>query len=248
MPTTRPKEDNQASPTKEAGYATAAEQGGKPLKPALTLPVLLDEARRFAEIESSYPEPVLFGVDNGKAIGTYFEHKFRAHLLNQYAFGHGNSARGIDFPELDVDMKTTSINQPQSSCPYKAARQKIFGLGYCLIVFVYQKTDDPTTRTGVLDILHTIYVEKHRTADFQMTTGLRQIIENKGNEDDIVAFIQDKNLPVDEIEARAIAEELLSGAPLEEGYLTISNALQWRLQYSRVIAEAGRVEGLLRVR
>jgi len=31
------------------------------------------------------------------------------------------------------------------------------------------------------------------------------------------------------------------------GYLTISNALQWRLQYSRVIEQAGKVEGVLRL-
>lgn len=31
-------------------------------------------------------------------------------------------------------------------------------------------------------------------------------------------------------------------------YLTISNALQWRLQYSRVIAQAGAVDGIIRVR
>ena len=31
------------------------------------------------------------------------------------------------------------------------------------------------------------------------------------------------------------------------GYLTISNALQWRLQYSRVIEQAGRVGGVQRI-
>jgi hypothetical protein len=33
-----------------------------------------------------------------------------------------------------------------------------------------------------------------------------------------------------------------------QGYLTVSNALQWRLQYGRVIAEAGKVDGILRLR
>lgn len=96
-------------------------------------------------------------------------------------------------------------------------------------------------------MMHTIFVDKSRTADFQMTRGLRQIVENDGNEDDIVAFLQDKNLPVDEIEARDIAEAVLREPPLQ-GYLTISNALQWRLQYGRVISQAGTVEGIERVR
>ena len=47
-----------------------------------------------------------------------------------------------------------------------------------------------------------------------------------------MAFMQDKMLPVDEIEVHRIAQELLK-APPEQGYLTISNALQWRLQYGK---------------
>jgi hypothetical protein len=35
--------------------------------------------------------------------------------------------------------------------------------------------------------------------------------------------------------------------PPKVGYLTISNALQWRLQYSRVIQEAGNADGVIRI-
>ena len=80
-----------------------------------------------------------------------------------------------------------------------------------------------------------------------MTTGLRQIVQNNGNEDEIIAFLTDKNLPVDSIEAKEIAQDVLKSPP-EVGYLTISNALQWRLQYSRVIAQAGQVTGVIKVR
>ena len=45
-------------------------------KPALTIKTLLSEARKFSRIESSHPEPTIFGVTDGKAIGTYLEHKF----------------------------------------------------------------------------------------------------------------------------------------------------------------------------
>ncbi len=54
-------------------------------------------------------------------------------------------------------------------------------------------------------------------------------------------------LPVDDIGASNLADELLSNPP-EIGYLTISNALQWRLQYSRVIERADSVSGVLRLR
>jgi hypothetical protein len=50
-------------------------------------------------------------------------------------------------------------------------------------------------------------------------------------------------LPVDEIGAWSIVDELLSHPP-QLGYLTISNALQWRLQYGRAIEQAGSIAGI----
>lgn len=216
------------------------------LLPKMTLDDLLREARDFATHESSHHEPTLFGVTDGKAVGTYFEHKFRSHLHTKYAFEEGSSAKGIDFPELLVDMKVTSLRQPQSSCRFESARQKIYGLGYSLLVFVYEKSDDPVTKTGSLGITHIVFVDSARTADFQTTTGLRKIIENSGNADDVTAFFHDRFLPVDDITAQELAEEILAKPP-ETGYLTISNALQWRLQYRRVIDKAGEINGIQRV-
>lgn len=217
------------------------------MKSPLTMDVLLKEAAIFTEIESKYDEPALYGVTDGKAVGTYLEHKFTAYLLNAYEYTSGNSALGIDLPGLEVDIKVTSVRQPQSSCPFKSARQKIFGLGYNLLVFVYEKFDDDAARTGRLNMQHTIFVDKERTADFQMTRGLREIIERDGNTEDVIAFMMDKNLPVDDIEANNIAAEIIRNPPLQ-GYLTISNALQWRLQYGRVIQQAGAVTGIHRIR
>jgi hypothetical protein len=213
----------------------------------LTKSLLQDEAKKFAKVESSHDEPSLFGITDGKAVGTYLEHKFQAYLKTKYDYVEGSSAKGIDFPKLLVDMKVTSIKQPQSSCPFKSAKQKIYGLGYSLIVFVYEKTDNEKKRTGRLDIKHAIFVEQNRTADFQTTSGLKKIIDNNGNLDDIFAFFEERLIPADEIQARNLAKEVLNNPP-EIGYLTISNALQWRLQYSRVIQEAGNIKGIVRVR
>lgn len=214
--------------------------------PILTVETLCSEAAIFSTIESQHPEPILYGVTDGKAIGTYLEQKFKLYLKSKYEFLEGNSASGIDFPGLSVDVKVTSARQPQSSCPFKSARQKIFGLGYSLIIFVYDKTDNSANRTATLSILHTIYVNAERTADFQMTRGIRSILDNEGNKDDLIAFILDRNLPVDEIEAANIADEILMHPPIQ-GFLTISNALQWRLQYARVIERAGQEEGVVAV-
>ena len=216
------------------------------MKPELTVSLLCEEAHQFARIESSREHASLFGVTDGKAIGTYVEHQFREYLSQRYSFTKGSSARGIDFPDLAVDMKVTSIKQPQSSCPFQSARQKIFVLGYSLLVFVYEKEDNQAFETGHLKFFHTVFVNEAQTADYQTTVGLRQILENDGNEDDLTAFMYDRNLPVDEIEAHRIAQELLNNPP-NIGYLTISNALQWRLQYRRIIEQAGQVEGIVKI-
>lgn len=215
-------------------------------KVKLTIQKLKEEAKRFSLIESQYDEPSLFGVTDGKAVGTYLEHKFQKYLHENYDYVEGSSAKGMDFPGLFVDIKVTSIKQPQSSCPFKSARQKIYGLGYSLLVFVYDKQDNEENHTGRLNILHTIYVDDSRTGDFQTTSGLIAIIENQGNIDDIKAFFEERLLPVDEIQAQELAEEVLKNQP-QLGYLTISNALQWRLQYSRVIDVAGTISGVHRV-
>ena len=216
------------------------------MKPQLTTETLRTEAATFAGEESTHEEPTLYGVTDGKAVGTYLEHKFQQLLHTKYTYDEGSSAKGIDLPGLNVDLKVTSIKQPQSSSPFRSARQKIQGLGYSLLVFVYQKTDDDVKRTAKLDILHTIFVAASRTADYQTTRGIREILEREGNSDDLIAFMADRNLPIDDLEAAKLAEELLQNPP-KLGYLTISNALQWRLQYKRVIKEAGTIDGILRV-
>lgn len=216
-------------------------------KAKLTIEKLKKEAAGFAEVETKYDEPKLYGVTDGKAVGTYLEHKFTAHLLENYIYESGNSASGIDIPGLGVDIKVTSIKQPQSSCPFKSAKQKVYGLGYGLLVFVYEKYDDHKKQTGRLDIQHTIFVEKERTADYQTTKGLRDILNSDGNKDDVLAFLSERNLPLDEIGADQLADRIIKSPP-NLGYLTISNALQWRLQYGRAITKAGNIDGIIRIR
>jgi hypothetical protein len=214
--------------------------------PNLTLARLKSEATIFAALESQHQDASLYGVTDGKAIGTYLEQKFQQYLHGKYIYNAGSSAKGIDFPDLLVDIKVTSIRQPQSSCPFQSARQKVYGLGYHLLIFVYEKIDDAVSQTGQMNIVHTIFVQDTHTGDFQTTSGLRQIIENDGNLDDILAFFAERMLPLDEIQAQALGEECLRHPP-QVGYLTISNALQWRLQYNRAIQQAGQVSGIERL-
>lgn len=90
---------------------------------ALTIKALKSQARLFARSESRQTYNSLFGVTDGKAIGTHIESRFRDRLRSNYTFEAGSSAGGLDFPHLNVDMKATSLRQPQSSCPFRSARQ-----------------------------------------------------------------------------------------------------------------------------
>lgn len=215
-------------------------------KPKLTIDALCKSAKDFARMESSHDEPSLYGITDGKAVGSYVEKKYQRSLDDKYDCEIGNAAKGIDLPAINIDIKVTSKKQPQSSCPFSSARQKIYGLGYSLLVFVYDKTDDDAKRTSKLDIIHVVYVDAALTADYQTTKGILDILQNEGNEDDLVAFMADRMLPVDDIGAKALAQEILNNPP-KQGYLTISNAQQWRLQYGRVISKAGQVDGIVKV-
>lgn len=109
--------------------------------------------------------------------------------------------------------------------------------------------DLPSVNT---DIKTTSYVQPQsscpfksdRTADFTITGLLRKMLSIGANKEDIIALLNDKNVPGDDITYNELAEEILAHPP-QQGYLTISNALQWRLQYSRVIGLDNLIEGVV---
>ena len=213
------------------------------MKRKLTIKELCTSARLFCEQESGMMRKELFGVTDGKAIGTFVEHEFHSFLEQHYVLEAGNSANGLDLPSVNTDIKVTSITQPQSSCPYKDSRQKIYGLGYNLIVFVYQKKDNVRTKKGSLEFVSCVFVDAKRTADYQLTRTLLEIVNNNGNEEDVYALLNDRRVPGDETTLALLAEEIVRNPPMQ-GYLTISNALQWRLQYKRIVDLDQDVEGI----
>ena len=204
---------------------------------------LIKSAKAFCKLESGKYKEELFGVTDGKAVGTYVEHLFQDYLSGHYDMKVGSSANGLDLPSVNTDIKVTSIKQPQSSCPFKDSKQKIYGLGYNLIVFVYKKHDDTKKKKGMLEFVSCTYIDKSRTADYQTTTGLRQIIQNNGNADDVFAFLNDHKIPADDVTLMNMAKDILKNPPII-GYLTISNALQWRLQYGRIVSLNEIVDGI----
>lgn len=211
----------------------------------LTLETLQEEAKEFCIYQESIEDTEVYGVTNGKAIGTYIEHEFKRYIARKYSFEEGNSAKGIDLPSEDIltDIKVTSARQPQSSSPFTSGRQKIYGLGHNILLFVYEKTDDHENGTANFKFNSCAFIDKDRTGDYQSTKTIRDILENNGNEDDLYAFFHDRNIPGDDIVYNLLAEEIMQNKPLQ-GYLTISNALQWRLQYKRIVNMDNSVEGV----
>ena len=211
------------------------------MKPVLTLHDLTMEAKTFCIEETAVNHVKLLGVT---AVGTYVEHLFQKRLQDKYDVQIGNSANGIDLPDSNIltDIKVTSLEQPQSSCPFKNARQKIFGLGYNLLVFVYKKIDEPNVCK--LNFKYCTFIDKTKTADYTTTKRLREMLKDGANKEDLIAYLTDRNIPGDDTTYEEIAEALLAHTP-EQGYLTISNALQWRLQYSRVIKLNDSVNGVV---
>jgi hypothetical protein len=198
-------------------------------------------AKEFAAVE----HPGLLGAINGKKVGTYIEVAFKKSLRDIGIIGatEGNAGEGIDLPSFGIDIKATSVKKPQSSSPFGSFRQKIEGLGYDLIVFVYVKADEAQSCT--VEFAAVRYVPSHLTADFQTTRGLRKLIlEDEANADDVFDFLIERKVPVDESSLYEYAQSLLENPPAQ-GYLTVTNAPQWRLMYGRIVT--GGIPGVLEI-
>jgi hypothetical protein len=72
------------------------------------------------------------------------------------------------------------------------------------------------------------------------------MVKDRANTTDIIAYLQDKNIPADEITLTQLAKDIIKKTP-EQGYLTISNALQWRLQYQRIVDLSVKVKGVTKI-
>ena len=115
-----------------------------------------------------------------------------------------------------------------------------------MLLFVYDKHDNRRDKTATLSFVNCAFIDEGRTADYQTTRSILEILDRDGNRDDIIAFLSDRNLPGDEIVYSTLADEIMQSPPVL-GYLTISNALQWRLQYSRILSLTEAVSGIVKI-
>lgn len=72
------------------------------------------------------------------------------------------------------------------------------------------------------------------------------MLNDGANKEDLISYFEDRNIPGDDVTFNNLADEILIKPPIQ-GYLTISNALQWRLQYSRVIDLQNSIDGVVNI-
>lgn len=79
------------------------------MKENLTITDLIQCAKLFCSKENNVFRKELFGITDGKAIGTFIEHLFKNFLSKKYKLDIGNTASGLDLPSVNTDIKVTSI-------------------------------------------------------------------------------------------------------------------------------------------
>ena len=198
----------------------------------LTIESLVEEAELFCDMKNFEKHPQLTGISDGKAIGTYIEQEFKDYLSERYSFNQGSCAHGIDFPDEDIntDIKVTSSKKPQNSCPFTDIRQKIYGLGYNILLFIYDSNIEDYTD---LKFESCTFIKASETGDYNLTKNLIKMVENKWDADRITEYLIKCKMPGNYNSLNELAHEIIENPP-RQGYLTISNALQWRLKYSHV--------------
>ncbi len=72
------------------------------------------------------------------------------------------------------------------------------------------------------------------------------MLNDGANKEDVIAYLNDRAIPGDELTLNNLAEMIINEKP-QQGYLTISNALQWRLQYSRAISLNNEIKGVVNI-
>ncbi len=78
----------------------------------MTLDLFRVAAQGFAWELAQRPLATLFGATDGKAVGTKVESMFKDYLQERFDLTVGNAANGLDFPDLNLDLKVTSKRQP----------------------------------------------------------------------------------------------------------------------------------------
>ena len=103
---------------------------------------------------------------NSKSLGTHIEKLLKAEVERSLGWHPtGNSAKGVDIPELDLGLKVTSNLKPQSSDPFVSAYQRILGATHEVLVLYYNSVAFDADDGTPLQIIDRKFLKKSELAD-----------------------------------------------------------------------------------
>ncbi|AXR81444.1 hypothetical protein [Natrarchaeobaculum sulfurireducens] len=186
-----------------------------------------------AEIESrTVPEGK---SSTSKQIGTYFEKELRVWFEDKHGLvSEGSVAKDLDLPAFNLDLKTTSNRQPQSSSTFDDPGERIVGVDYNILLIVYDK--QPVDGGNKFEIMTCAYIPKERASDYRKSEDAVKLVadyrDGKLSEADLREQLE--NLTG----VGAISDEKfkeIKESPPEKGAITITPALQWRFNYNKMV-------------
>lgn len=200
------------------------------MKQTLTIERMAASAKDFC-VPTCLPagrQETPYGVTDGKAAGAFagrlFEDCLSQPACRQAGGASGKSARGLGLPSVNTGIEAAPPACRQAG---RDSKQKIYGLGCSLAVLVYGKNDGhtaclPAGRSGALDYCACPFVDSQPACRLagQTAAGIRNIIADNGDEDDILPFWLKEIFPCGEASPMNMAKELLRTPP-RIGYLTI---------------------------
>ena len=169
--------------------------------------------------------------DTSKRIGTYFEEELRVWFEEKHGLvSEGSVAKGIDLPAFNLDVKTTSNRQPQSSSPFDDPGERITGVDYNILLFVYDKQSvEDGNQFGIVSC---VYIPKERASDYRKSENASKLVadyrEGKLSESELREQLEELT------GIGAISDdkfEEIKENPPEKGAITMTPAVQWRFNY-----------------
>ena len=214
--------------------------------PRLTRAQLQIEAAAFAKAHARHDEPNMVWLDFD-AIQPYYLNRFKTELAKRYVIPEVRSKKEIAFPKINVDVKFVNDRLNDSYCLMQSGTQMFRGLGYDVLLFIYRQQSDFAAGTVGLDIRHAIWVKSYRTADWYATRSIIDCLAKTPKMENLLAIFEITPFPVTPGEAWKLAEEALKTPP-KQGFAAIGRAVKWHIRWGRVIEEAGKVDGILRLK
>jgi len=164
-----------------------------------------------------------------KSLAMFAERTLHRWLQTRFDYRTGSSANGLDFPDVPMDFKLTDAARPQSSIPAAGRHEMLWGLGYHVLVAIYQKSPRDGAIYLALDDLWCLDAEQ--TADRRTTEEVQRLVRHDAR-DGVLARYLEQRLPFCRAEEARVQVARIRAQPPVLGQLTLSPAMQYRATYN----------------